>query len=150
MPESEAFCYSVGEKCGLAALFLRYAPDRFSSTNANTSCTIEVPASLRSENCSPSARNAVRVPPGISVRLQRNPQLAAELSPVIRAAVVPLLAEVEALNQRIAAYDRQLEQLAKEHHPEVDRLTHVKGCRDTDRAVDKPVGTNPYPRRTWW
>src|SRR4029077_11242581 len=75
MPESEAFCYSVGEKCGLAALFLRYAPDRFSLTNANTSCTIDVPASLRSENCSPSARNAVRVPPGISVRLQRNPQV---------------------------------------------------------------------------
>src|ERR1700681_2531636 len=43
--------------------------------NANTSCTIEVPASLRSEICSPSARNAVRVPPGISVRLRRNPQL---------------------------------------------------------------------------
>jgi hypothetical protein len=34
-----------------------------------------VPASLRSENCSPSARNAVRVPVGISVRLRRNPQL---------------------------------------------------------------------------
>jgi hypothetical protein len=33
-----------------------------------------VPASLRSENCSPSARNAVRVPSGISVRLRRNPQ----------------------------------------------------------------------------
>jgi hypothetical protein len=32
-----------------------------------------VPASLRSENCSPSARNAVRVPFGISVRLRRNP-----------------------------------------------------------------------------
>jgi GNAT superfamily N-acetyltransferase len=32
-----------------------------------------MPASLRSENCSPSARNAVRVPVGISVRLRRNP-----------------------------------------------------------------------------
>jgi transposase len=37
------------------------------------------------------------------------------------------LAEVEALNQRIAAYDRQIEQLAKEHYPEVFRLTQVKG-----------------------
>jgi hypothetical protein len=35
-----------------------------------------VPASLRSENRSPSARNAVRVPFGISVRLRRNPQWA--------------------------------------------------------------------------
>ena len=34
----------------------------------------EVPASLRSEDCSPSARNAVRVPFGITVRLRRNPQ----------------------------------------------------------------------------
>jgi hypothetical protein len=34
---------------------------------------------------------------------QVGPTLAAELSPEIRAAVVPRLAEVEALNQRIAA-----------------------------------------------
>lgn len=53
--------------------------------------------------------------------------LAAELSPEIRAAILPLLAEVEALNQRIAAYDRQIEQLAKEHYPEVTRLKQVKG-----------------------
>ncbi len=37
------------------------------------------------------------------------------------------MAEVEALNQRIAAYDHQIEQLVKEHYPEVDRLTQVKG-----------------------
>jgi transposase len=55
------------------------------------------------------------------------PTLAAEVSPEIRAAVVPLLAEVETLNQRIAAYDRQLEQLVKEHYPEVERLKQVKG-----------------------
>jgi len=57
----------------LAAAYLRCASDRFLLTNANTSCTIKLPASLRSENCSPSARNAVRVPFGISVRLRRNP-----------------------------------------------------------------------------
>ena len=39
----------------------------------------------------------------------------------------PLLAEVETLNQRIAAYDRQIEQLAKERYPEVFRLKQVKG-----------------------
>ena len=37
------------------------------------------------------------------VRGRWGPTLAAELSPEIRAAVVPRLAEVEALNQRIAA-----------------------------------------------
>ena len=58
---------------------------------------------------------------------QVGPTLATELGPEIRAAVLPLLAEVEALNQRIAAYDRQLEQLVQEHYPEVDRLTQVKG-----------------------
>ena len=58
---------------------------------------------------------------------QAGPTLAAELSPQIRAAILPLLAEVEALNQRIAAYDRQLEQLVKEHYPEVERLKQVKG-----------------------
>lgn len=40
----------------------------------NASSTIEKPASLRSEHHSPSARNAVRVPFGISVHLRWNPQ----------------------------------------------------------------------------
>jgi hypothetical protein len=56
-----------------SGVFLRYAPDRFFLTKPNASGTIEMPASLRSENCSPSARNAVRVPFGISVHLRRNP-----------------------------------------------------------------------------
>ncbi|MGB8064769.1 MAG: DUF3800 domain-containing protein, partial [Candidatus Sulfotelmatobacter sp.] len=38
----------------------------------NTSCTIITPASLRSDCCSPSLRNAVRLPSGISVHLHRN------------------------------------------------------------------------------
>ena len=58
---------------------------------------------------------------------QVGPTLAAEVSPEIRAAVLPLLAEVGALNQRIAAYDDQIEQLAKEHYPEVAWLKQVKG-----------------------
>ena len=41
----------------LAALFLRCAPDRFPLTKPNTSCKIEMPASLRSEG--------VRVYPGM-------------------------------------------------------------------------------------
>src|SRR5260370_4753464 len=47
--------------------------DALPISKPNTSGTIKVPASLRSERCSPSARNAVRVPVGISVRLRRNP-----------------------------------------------------------------------------
>jgi transposase len=50
-----------------------------------------------------------------------------ELSAEIQDAVGPLLAEVETLNQRIASYDRQIEQLAKQHYPEVELLTQVKG-----------------------
>src|SRR5271166_1559163 len=41
-------------------------------TKPNTSCTIISPASLRSDCCSPSLRNAVRLPSGIDVHLYRN------------------------------------------------------------------------------
>ena len=53
--------------------------------------------------------------------------LAAGLSAELRAALEPLLAEVESLNQRIAEYDRRIEQIAKEVHPEVALLKQVKG-----------------------
>src|SRR5271166_347613 len=43
-------------------------------TKPNTSCTIITPASLRSDCCSPSLRNAVRLPSGIDVHLHRNTQ----------------------------------------------------------------------------
>jgi hypothetical protein len=62
----------------LAALFLRCALDKFSFTKPNTSCTIEMPASPRSEG--------VRVHPGMPfglrnhVRLRRNPHLGAFLA----------------------------------------------------------------------
>jgi transposase len=52
---------------------------------------------------------------------------AAALSPELRAALEPLLAEVESLNQHIAEYDRRIEQIATEVHPEVARLKQVKG-----------------------
>jgi hypothetical protein len=45
---------------------------RFQLTMPNTSCTIVMPASLRSDCCSPSFRNAVQLPSGIDVHLHRN------------------------------------------------------------------------------
>ena len=81
---SWSLCAEVGTRAAapfsaplspLAASVLRCAPDRFFLTKPNTSWTIAMPASLRSEHCSPSARNAVRVPYGISVCLRRNPQV---------------------------------------------------------------------------
>lgn len=53
--------------------------------------------------------------------------LAAELSLKIQAVVTPLLAEVVALNERIAEYDRRIEKIAQEHYPEVARLKQVNG-----------------------
>ena len=41
--------------------------------------------------------------------------------------MAPLLAEVETLNEGIAAYQRQIERLAKEHYPEIALLKQVKG-----------------------
>ena len=58
---------------------------------------------------------------------QVNRDSASVLSPELRAALEPLLAEVESLNQRIAEYDRRIEQIATEVHPEVARLKQVKG-----------------------
>jgi hypothetical protein len=48
---------------------------QFRLTIPNTYSTITMPASLRSDCCSPSLRNAVRLPSGIDVHLRRNTQL---------------------------------------------------------------------------
>src|SRR5205823_1375986 len=48
-------------RCGLSRL-----------TISNTYSTITMPASLRSDCCSPSLRNAVRLPSGNDVHLHRN------------------------------------------------------------------------------
>src|SRR5579864_6456611 len=53
--------------------------------------------------------------------------LAAGLSTELRAALEPLLVEVESLSQRITEYDRRIEQIATEVHPEVALLKQVKG-----------------------
>jgi transposase len=58
---------------------------------------------------------------------QVNQDLAAGLSAELKAALEPLWAEVESLNQRIAEYERRIEQMAKEVHPEVSLLKQVKG-----------------------
>jgi len=47
---------------------------QFRLTIPNTYTTITMPASLRSDCCSPSLRNAVRLPSGIDVHLHRNTQ----------------------------------------------------------------------------
>ncbi len=58
---------------------------------------------------------------------QVRPDLAAGLSVELRAALEPLLGEIESLSQRIAAYDRQIEQIAKKDYPQVSLLQQVKG-----------------------
>jgi transposase len=52
---------------------------------------------------------------------------AAGLSVELRAALEPLLEEVESLNERIKEYDRRIEKMAKELYPEVALLQQVKG-----------------------
>jgi transposase len=58
---------------------------------------------------------------------QMNRKMAQGLSQELRDVLHPLLAEIESLNERIAEYDRRIEQIAKEVHPEVALLRQVKG-----------------------
>src|SRR5882762_1263693 len=58
---------------------------------------------------------------------QMNREIAKGLSQELRDALDPLLGEIESLNERIAEYDRRIEQIAKEVHPEVALLKQVKG-----------------------
>jgi len=52
------------------------------------------------------------------------------LSAGLRGALEPLLREVESLNERIQEYDRRIEKMAKETHPETTLLKQVKGVGD--------------------
>ena len=54
-------------------------------------------------------------------------QIAKGLSPKLRGVLEPLLREIESLNERIAEYDRRIEQIANEVYPEVALLKQVKG-----------------------
>jgi transposase len=58
---------------------------------------------------------------------QMNRDSSEGLSQELRDALDPLLREIESLNQRIAEYDRRIEQMAKKVHKEVARLKQVKG-----------------------
>jgi transposase len=58
---------------------------------------------------------------------QVNEKLAEGLSTELRDVLVPLLREVESLNQRIQEYDQRMEKIAKEVYPEVALLQQVKG-----------------------
>src|SRR5579863_4878119 len=58
---------------------------------------------------------------------QMNRDSSEGLSQELREALDPLLREIESLNERIAEYNRRIEQIAKEVHPEVARLKQVKG-----------------------
>ena len=58
---------------------------------------------------------------------QMNRDSSKGLSQELREALDPLLREIESLNERIAEYNRRIEQIAKEVHPEVARLKQVKG-----------------------
>src|ERR1700693_1281277 len=57
---------------------------------------------------------------------QMNREIAKGLSQELRDALDPLLREIESLNERIAEYDRRIEQIANEVHPEVARLKQIK------------------------
>ncbi len=58
---------------------------------------------------------------------QMNREIAKGLSQELRDVLDPLLAEIESLNERIAEYDRRIEQIAKEVYPQVAVLRQVKG-----------------------
>jgi transposase len=58
---------------------------------------------------------------------QVNEKLAEEVSAELREVLVPLLREVESLNERIKEYDERMEKIAKESYPQVEMLKQVKG-----------------------
>src|SRR5271169_5016233 len=64
---------------------------QFRLTIPNTYSTITRPASLRSDCCSPSLRNAVRLPSGIDVHLHRNTHPDGRLSVNARSSWRPLV-----------------------------------------------------------
>src|SRR5271169_2520804 len=58
---------------------------------------------------------------------QMNRESAKGMSEELRDVLDPLLAEIESLTERIAEYDRRIEQIAKEIYPQVAVLRQVKG-----------------------
>ena len=58
---------------------------------------------------------------------QVSEKLAEGLSAELREVLVPLLKEIESLNEHIQEYDERMEKIAKEVYPEVSLLKQVKG-----------------------
>ena len=56
-----------------------------------------------------------------------NPEKAEELSPELQPALEPLLAAIEALSERIAAYNDRIEALAEQSYPQVALLKQIQG-----------------------
>ena len=81
---------------------------------------------------------------------QMNREIAKGLSQELRDVLDPLLAEIESLNERIAEYDRRIEQIAKEVYPQVARAQTGERSRTTD-CVDlrsdsgRPAPISPQP-----
>jgi hypothetical protein len=63
----------------------------------------------------------------------------------------PLLGEIESLTERIAEYDRRIEQITKAVYPQVAALKQVKGVGPLCKpAADEPIlwqATTPEERR---
>jgi hypothetical protein len=83
---------------------------------------------------------------------QMNREIAKGLSPELRDALDPLFGEIESLNERIAEYDRRIEQIAKEvlspgrsaQTGEESRDTH---CLDLRSDSGRPTPISPKPGR---
>jgi transposase len=56
----------------------------------------------------------------------------------------PLLTEIESLHERIAEYDRRIEQIAKEVYPDVARLKQIKGVGPLIALTYVLTLDNPY------
>jgi hypothetical protein len=55
------------------------------------------------------------------------PKAAQDLSPELKSALEPLMREVESVSERICEYDQMLESMARNRHPEAERLKQIKG-----------------------
>jgi hypothetical protein len=79
---------------------------QFRLTKPNTFGTIRRPASLRSDCCSPSLWNAVRVPSGISVHLHRNTHYTL-VQQVVEVRSTPTTIEIFHQGNRVASHLRR-------------------------------------------
>jgi transposase len=71
-------------------------------------------------------------------------KLADGLSAELREVLVPLLREIESLNEHIQEYDERMEKIAKEAYPEVSLLKQVKGVGTPNRSDICPDYRRPY------